>query len=183
MAHTPNTNRSDARCSRRDQRTIPITSRFIDMSNHGRGSGLIFSARRARRTILAFAAFIVLAAAPRIGWGQGSCPTLPAPDCNMWHGPITLTVSMAGEGASALGSSDGLPPYGNPFDVTVYTIVLSISTTLAPTPPYTFHCCLSITFCYECCNGVLETYLEQVTPLSAPCDGITPQDMISWASN
>lgn len=44
-------------------------------------------------------------------------------------------------------------------------------------------CCLSITFCFECCSGVIETFIEQVTPESAACDGVSPQDMIQWASN
>lgn len=101
-----NTNRSAARCSRRDQRTNSITRCFDAM----RSNSLTFSARRASGVILPMIAVLLfLATAPKVGWGQSSCPSISG-DCNSWNGPITITVSMAGEGASNLGEPPGTYP-------------------------------------------------------------------------
>jgi hypothetical protein len=71
MANKISTNRSDARSSREDQRTIPITSRIHDMSNHGIVTGLMTLAGRASSVIFPMiAAWMILALAPRVGSGQ-----------------------------------------------------------------------------------------------------------------
>lgn len=100
------------------------------------------------------AAILIMASAPRMGRTQPPCPTLPG-DCNTWT-QITVTTSM--DGTPLNGPDSGLCTSG-----------------LSPT------CCLSITFCYECCNGVVETYLEQVLPVSAGCAGVTPDQFIDFA--
>jgi hypothetical protein len=92
MAHTPNTNRSAARCSRPAQRT----NYFMRCFNAMRANGLTFSARRASGVILPMiVAMLLLATAPRMGWAQ--CPTSspPAPDpstCPWNTNSITITV-------------------------------------------------------------------------------------------
>jgi hypothetical protein len=86
MAHTPkNLSTETARCSRPAQRTNSITRCFIAM----RKNGLTFSARRASGVILPMiAALLLLAAAPRVGWGQ-FCP--PGAD-----GPYNVFESVGG---------------------------------------------------------------------------------------
>src|ERR1039458_4299146 len=105
------------------------------------------------------AAIILLAAAPRMGRGQcpapcseaPACPTFPG-DCNTWT-QACITTSM-----------DGSPLYGPD------------STSCGATT-----CCLTMTFCYECCNGVVETVLDQIIPCSN-CSGVTPQQMIDFTA-
>lgn len=99
------------------------------------------------------AAVLLLAAVPKVGWGQ-SCPTLPG-DCNLWN-HVTLTTAMNGT------------PFGSPDSATCGE---NTSNT----------CCISITFCYECCNRVIETYLISIIPGSSGCADTTPQQMIDFA--
>ena len=153
MANTISTNRSAARHLREDQRTIPITSRYLNMRTNGRMS----LARRAKWFLPVFAAVLMLAAMPKLGWGQVSCPT-GLTSCSIWH-QVTGFVSMGGNTAA------DCPPY----------------LPVPPGPPPS-SCCLQVIYCWQCCNGVLETYVEQVTPFTALCDGVTPQDMILFAS-
>jgi len=91
-----NTNRSAARCSRRDQRTIPITR----SSRITRSSNLITSGGRAGRTLIILGALFLLAAAPRVGWAtldnvvyDGTTSTNPCSDgCCLEY---TLTIHDA----------------------------------------------------------------------------------------
>jgi hypothetical protein len=94
MAHTPNTNRSTARCSRRDQRT----NYFMRCFNAMRANGLTFSARRASGVILPMiAAMLLLAAAPREGWSQPACPANLPPPCTPWSSDyVTAPVGSGG---------------------------------------------------------------------------------------
>ena len=41
-------------------------------------------------------------------------------------------------------------------------------------------CCVAITFCYLCCNGVLTTYLDYVEPLNSNCT-LTADQLIDFA--
>ena len=88
MAHTPNTNRSGARSSRWDQRTIPITNRYLDMRMNGRMS----LAWRAKWFLPVLAAMLMLAAMPKAGRAQ--CPA-PIVDCPAWN-HATITTSTDG---------------------------------------------------------------------------------------
>lgn len=77
MANKISTNRSDARSSREDQRTIPITSRFHGMSNHVRisdhANGRMSLAWRAKWFLPVLAAMLMLAAMPKVGHAQDPC--------------------------------------------------------------------------------------------------------------
>jgi hypothetical protein len=151
MAHTPNTNRSAARCSRRDQRT----NYFMRCFNAMRANGLTFSARRASGVILPMiAAVLLLAAAAKVGHAQSDCPTLTG-DCNTWT-EVTVITSMDGH------------PLNGPD-----------SALCGQEPPVS--CCLLMNFCYECCHGVVETFLEKVEPISTACTSYTVQQMIDFA--
>ncbi len=93
-----NTNRSAARCSRRDQRSNSITHCFDAM----RSNSLIFSARRASGVILPMiAALLLLATVPQMGLAQSNCPTPPS-GCPSY----TEAIVMASIGGSPLGAPD-----------------------------------------------------------------------------
>jgi len=121
-------------------------------------SQTIHSARRASGVILPMiAGMLLLIAMPKMGRAQcpsaPDCPTFPG-DCNTWA-QVCVTTSM-----------DGSPLYGPD----------SGSCGGMPTT-----CCLTMTFCYECCHGVVETVLDQIIP-GSNCTGVTPQQMINFAA-
>ncbi len=163
------------------QRTNSITRCFPAM----RKSSLTHSAWRSSGGILPMiAALLLLVAGPRVGNAQAFCPSIPG-DCNSWIGPITITVSMAGEGATGMGRPyDSLSAGYTPVDDSLMDCPDSLNEfPYVGDSSYSMHCCLSITFCYECCNGVLTTFIEQVTPDNAFCSPTDPQVMINWASD
>jgi hypothetical protein len=88
MANMPNTRSAEAaRCSRPAQRTIPIMlrSRFL------RSSGLILSARRARRTLWVLTAFvaIMVVCCNFASNARAQCPDMT------WNGPVTYDTTLA----------------------------------------------------------------------------------------
>jgi hypothetical protein len=155
MAHNTPKTRSTvaAQPMRPAQRTIPITRSSRIM----RSSGLITSAGRAFNVILPMiAALLLLAAAPRVGWGQcpGSSGPSPSPTACPWMGPVSDTLNM--QGGCRIPYDSGCDNPG---------------------------CVLIITYCYRCCATGSQVYLEGVNPGNEYCDSVYPLVMINFAQS
>jgi hypothetical protein len=67
-----------------------------------------------------------------------------------------------------------VPMSGNPNDCTPYP----------PSPPlYPTACCIQITFCYRCCSGLVQSFINEVDVWNSLCSGTPPADLIHFAAN